>query len=82
MPMGLGGFGASTDLGLGDMTTNQREEETDEQRRRRQLLDQMKEAVNPFGASMSLGLLGGGSQNKLMSAASNMMGRFRRYAGG
>ena len=60
-----GGFGAATDLGLGDALVGQREEETDEQKRRRQLLEQMKEAVNPFGASMSLGLLGGGSQKSM-----------------
>jgi len=56
MPLDLSMLGAATELVGGSTLPDQLQEETDEQRRRRKLLDQMKEAVSPFGASSTLGL--------------------------
>ena len=58
MASGLGGYmlsPAANALGFGDLLKDQGGEETDEMKRRRQLLEQMKQSVNPltgFGSSM------------------------------
>jgi hypothetical protein len=49
---------SASDLGLGDVLTQQVQDETEEQRRRRLLQQQMQAAVNPMsaGAAGALGL--------------------------
>ena len=56
MPQNLSMLGAAAELVGGSTLPDQLKEETDEQRRRRKLLEQMQEAVSPFGASSMLGV--------------------------
>jgi len=54
----VGLLGAPTELGMGDALNQQVQDETEEQKRRRLLLQQMQQAMNPSGASTTLGLAG------------------------
>src|SRR5262245_2242804 len=60
--MATGPMSSATDaFGLGDLLNEQRQDETEEQKRRRFMLQQMREAMNPLGASSTLAPMRGRS---------------------